>query len=81
MRFPHGLTRPRRLGPDHPGVGGDAVDPRGLFRADCNLHDEARAEFAALIKFLEIGEECLPDRFVDERPTISQSSQSQRATA
>jgi len=45
------------------------------------LHDEARAEFAALIKFLEIGEECLPDRFVDERPTISQSSQSQRATA
>src|SRR6267143_4228802 len=50
----------------HPGVGGDAGDPRGLFRADCNLHDEARAEFAALIKFLEIGEECLPDRFLDE---------------
>jgi hypothetical protein len=34
----------------HPGVGGDGL--RGLFRADRHLHDEARAEFAALIKFL-----------------------------
>jgi hypothetical protein len=47
--------------------GGNAVgSSRGLFRADRNLHDEARAEFASLIKVVEVGEECLPDRFLDE---------------
>lgn len=47
--------------------GGNAVGPfRRLFRGDHNLHDEARAEFAALIEFLKIGEECLPDRFLDQ---------------
>jgi hypothetical protein len=40
----------------HPGVGENAVGPPDLFRADCNLHDEARAGFAALIKCLEIGD-------------------------